>query len=59
MKTLLRAAKEAKAIGMNKVKASDLSRWPVAEAYSLSANHPFDGWLFSLSFYIYDFSLRY
>jgi len=35
-------AKEAKAIGFNKVKVSDLSRWPVAEAYSLRANHPFD-----------------
>jgi len=37
-------AKEAKAIGLNKVKASVLRRWPVAWAYSPRANHPLDGW---------------
>lgn len=27
-----------------KVKASVFKCWPVTEAYSLGANHPFDGW---------------
>jgi len=36
----------SKAIRLERnVKASVLRRWPVTEAYSLSANHPFDGWL--------------
>ena len=40
----LGGAKEAKAIGLNKEKASALRRWPVSKAYSLRGNHPFDGW---------------
>ncbi len=36
---------ESKAIRLEQnVKASVFRRWPVTEAYSLSANHPFDRW---------------
>ncbi len=36
---------ESKAIRLEQnVKDSVFRRWPVTEAYSLSANHPFDGW---------------
>jgi lipopolysaccharide/colanic/teichoic acid biosynthesis glycosyltransferase len=32
------------------VKASAFRRWPATEAYSLSENHPFDGWfLFAIA----------